>query len=389
VHGNYACTAIATLRTCLESQVINEIVCELAPTPGNPRNSEGSFITLGDGRIVFAYTRFTGSGADDGTADIASIESDDDGKTWTEPTILVPNRGDQNTMSVSFLRLHDGRIAMWYLQKDRIGDFRHGNCRPWMSLSDDEGATWTEPELVSPIPGYYVQNNDRVIQLKSGRLIAPQSYHRMKTYDWETHHYDAASGFVLYFLSDDAGATWRESEQWWALPVASDSGMQEPGVLELADGRIMSWARTDTGCQWGLESNDGGETWTPPARTDFVGPCAPLSIKRIPSTGDLLAVWNDTSGRFDVPPAAKESWGRTPLASAISDDDGATWKHHRLLEDDPESGYCYTAIHFVDDRLVDDKGVLLGYCAGGKATGGILNLLRVRQIDLSWFYGKG
>ncbi len=358
----------------------NEVVRNLEPTGENPRNSEGSFITLADGKVLFAYTRFTGSGADDGAADIACISSTDDGRTWTDPRIVVPNRGDQNTMSVTYLRLRDGRIAMSYLVKDRIGDFRHGNCRPWISFSDDEAATWSEPHLITPIPGYYVQNNDRIIQLESGRLVAPQSYHRMKTYDWDTHHYDAASGFVLYMLSDDAGETWRESKDWWALPVRSASGIQEPGVVELGDGRIMGWGRTDRGCQWGLESEDGGETWTPPHPTDFVSPCSPLSIKRITDTGHLLAVWNDISDRFDLPVPARNTGNRTPLVSAISDDDGRTWSRHRLLEDDPERGFCYTAIHFVDGA------VLLGYCAGGAVTGGILNLLRIRRIDVGWFY---
>jgi len=190
-------------------------------------------------------------------------------------------------------------------------------------------------------------------------------------------------GIAMYFLSDDLGATWRESKTWWALPVHSDAGLQEPGVVELDDGSLSSYSRTSVGCQYGSNSSDDGETWTPPHPTEFVGPCAPLSVKRIPTTGDLLAVWNDTSGRFDVPPAATESWGRTPLVSAISSDDGWSWGRHRLLEGDPERGFCYVAIHFVDG-----ESVLLGYCAGGKATGSVLNLLRMRRIDVGWFYGK-
>ena len=103
-------------------------------------------------------------------------------------------------------------------------------------------------------------------------------------------------------------------------------------------------------------------------------------MKRIPSTGDLLAVWHDRSGRFSLPEPAKESWGRTPLVSAISRDEGKTWEHHRLIEDDPERGFCYTAIHFVDDV------VLLAYCAGGKPTGSVLNTLRMRRVSVEWFY---
>ena len=33
---------------------------ELPPGPGNPRNSEGDFIELKDGRVLYAYSRFNG-----------------------------------------------------------------------------------------------------------------------------------------------------------------------------------------------------------------------------------------------------------------------------------------------------------------------------------------
>ena len=372
----------------------NTVVLQLDPTPDNPRNSEGAFITLRDERILFAYTRFTGGGADDATADIAATESGDGGRTWSEPRIIVPNRGEQNTMSVTLLRLHDGRILFSYLTKDGMGDLPYGNCRPWALFSDDEGESWSDPVLMTQIPGYYVQNNDRIIQLSQdnphapGRLIAPLSYHRATGYDQETDHMSMASSLVMWMLSDDDGATWHESGSWWALPVRSGSGLQEPGLIELRDGTISCWARTDTGKQWGSTSSDGGQTWTPfEPLYDFASPCSPLSIKRVPdgfgdASGKLLAVWNDHSGRWDLPEPAKESWARTPHVTALSDDDGKTWRNHRVLEHDPDSGYCYTAIHFVDD--VDGPALLLAYCAGNKETGGVLNRLRVRRLSVGW-----
>lgn len=35
-------------------------VLNLEPNPGNPRNSEGAFVTLRSGRILFLYTQFYG-----------------------------------------------------------------------------------------------------------------------------------------------------------------------------------------------------------------------------------------------------------------------------------------------------------------------------------------
>src|SRR5215208_4045184 len=81
----------------------------LAPGPGNPRNSEGDFIALKDGRVLFIYTHFTGGTGDAAAAVLAYRASADGGKTWTdEDDVVVRNEGRQNVMSVSLLRLADG-----------------------------------------------------------------------------------------------------------------------------------------------------------------------------------------------------------------------------------------------------------------------------------------
>ena len=56
----------------------------IAPGKGNPRNSEGAFITLKDGRIAFVYSRYNGDSADDHAyCEIAVITSSDLGETWS------------------------------------------------------------------------------------------------------------------------------------------------------------------------------------------------------------------------------------------------------------------------------------------------------------------
>jgi sialidase-1 len=351
-----------------------EIALELNHKRNNPRNSEGAFVTLDDGRILFAYSRYSGkSGSDHGTASIAARYSSDGGRTWTgRDRIIVPNEGTCNVMSVSFLRLQDGRIALFYARKNSFRD-----CRLRMRTTDDEGKSWSDPILCIPAPGYFVVNNDRVIQLKSGRIIVPAAYHRsrLETDKMQWEAFDGR-GIAMFFLSDDGGTTWKESQDWWGLPMRANSGLQEPGIVELSRGRLYAWCRTRTGRQWQFTSRDGGDTWTPPEPSRFRSPCSPLSIRRIPSTGDLLAVWNDASRRS--PDAAQE---RTPLAAAVSNNEGKTWRHTRLIEDDPQRGFCYTAIHF------DGDAVLLAYCCGGRG-GGILQDLCIRRIAQDWFYGK-
>lgn len=63
-------------------------VAQLLPDTNNPRNSEGDFITLKDGRILFVYSHYTGtSGSDHGSSYLAGRYSSDKGKTWTEDIV--------------------------------------------------------------------------------------------------------------------------------------------------------------------------------------------------------------------------------------------------------------------------------------------------------------
>jgi len=92
---------------------------------GNPRNSEGDFIQLNDGRVLFIYSHFTGSGGGDDRAYLAGRYSRDGGETWTgEDVLVLANEGGMNVMSVSLLRLQDDQIALFYARKNALDDNR-------------------------------------------------------------------------------------------------------------------------------------------------------------------------------------------------------------------------------------------------------------------------
>ena len=359
-----------------------ETVLELFSGPGNPRNSEGSFVALRDGRILYVYTRYNGtSWADHASADLASRESRDGGRTWSgTDRIVLANEGSANIMSVSLLRLQDERIALLYLRKDVQAD-GSTTCLPWLRFSCDEAQTWSAPQRAVHFPGYCVVNNDRLAPLSSGRLLIPIGFHRYTAYRKENDYGVTIDGrsVACFQYSDDSGATWQEAPQWVYPAVGSSrSGLQEPGVVELRDGRVMAWFRTDQGCQYKAFSADLGMTWSAAVPApEFLSPTAPLSMRRCPRDGRLLAVWCDHSPYWKFVRDAQVSWGRTPLALAWSDDDGRSWGDHQLLETDPAAGFCYTAIHFTADAI------LLGYCCGGKARGtGILQDSRLVRIPL-------
>jgi len=342
----------------------------LPPSPGNARNSEGDFIQLKDGRVLFIYTRFIGGG-DHSQGQLAGRYSSDGGKTWGKTdTDIVPKSGKMNDMSVSLLRLKNGHIALFYLRKNSLMD-----CRPVMRISTDETETWSDPvECITDQIGYYVLNNDRVIQLKDGRLIFSVALHNADGYEkpnWNGH--------VMCYMSDDSGKTWRRNKTILAPERENGSRLvaQEPGLVELKDGRLMMFIRSNAGSQLISYSSDRGETWSDAKPSTLVSPVSPASIERIPKKfGHLLAVWNNHQ---DIDPKLKGK--RTPLNTAISKDNGETWIHIKTIDDDPDGWYCYTAIEFIDDH------VLLGHCAGNSKVGR-LNLTQITRFPIKWLYRR-
>ena len=309
--------------------------------PKNPRNSEAAIIQLKDGSLLLGWTEFyAGSGADHGPARISGKVSTDGGRTWGKKVTLVENDGGCNVMEVNFLRLKNGDIALFHCQKNTEGS----DCRVMMRVSKDEGKTFGPAKQLSPAEKYTGLTNGRSIRLKSGRILLEA---------WE-------GGYGYCYLSDDEGKTWREGQR-----VKPREGCWEPACIELKDGRVMMLMRTHMGGQYQSLSKDGGATWSEPVKTALVGTAAPVAISRIPTTGDLLAIWNHN-------PGAKK---RNPLTAAISKDEGKTWQQLRNLEDAADDAWAYPAVTWVKDRA------LITYF---NYKGGLS--LKLKILPAAWFY---
>lgn len=356
--------ACSTSKTIEKSDYTKETVLKLEPKDDNPRNSEGDFVTLKSGRILFVYSHYTGkSSSDHASAYLASRYSDDNGKTWSANSeLVVQKEGTMNVMSVSLLRLKNGQIALFYLKKNAIDD-----CIPMVRFSTDEAKTWSEPiPCITDRKGYYVLNNNRVIQLKNGRLVFAVALHQTPDTKWN------GTGRLFSYYSDDNGKTWKAGGE-----VANPNNIvtQEPGLIELKNGQIMMFIRAGAGVQYQSFSSDKGMTWTTAEPTTIKSPLSPASIGRIPKTGDLFLVWNNNDGSN---PATKGK--RTPLSIAISKDEGKTWEKTKTVEDHPEGWYCYMAIHFTKND------VLLGYCSNAPPRKGHLTQTNITRLSLDWVY---
>lgn len=311
----------------------------IAPSvPGNPRNGEGSVVELADGRLLLVYGEFLGE-ADSAPGTLQGLFSADRGRTWTGKHTVQENTGVLNVMSASLLRLADGAILLHFLRKDA----ERVQCTPFIRRSADEGRTWSDPQaVVEPRePFYYVVNNDRLVQLRGGRILIPAC-----VYEGGNRRGDRV------FFSDDGGRTWRGG---MLHPFGdNEHGPLEPGVIELRDGRVMMWCRTGLKDIHACESADGGETFGPWRPLGLPAPSAPASMKRLPGSGDILCIFNDHT----VPPAP-DGVVRSPLTAALSADEGWTWRIAGDLEADRTRAYCYTSITFLPEGEI-----LLTYYVG-------------------------
>lgn len=333
-------------------------------TAANPRYSEGDITVLNDGRYLYATTEFIGDTSDFAKAHLVGKISADGGQTWGEQKVLQENVGGFNVMSLTFQALNDSELGMFYLIANSMTDLN-----VFLRRSTDGGLTFGEPMQVTNIPGYHVMNNDRVIRLKSGRLLAPVA----STADAEkVDHYVCRT-----FISDDAGATWRAGA---GTVDYAKRGAMEPEVLEMSDGRVLMIIRTQLGHIAAAWSEDGGDTWSAASDWGVRAPEAPSTVRRIPSTGDLMLVWNDTY-------VEGEGHGgkRSPLTVAISKDEGKTWEHKKNIETGAGapgapfmSGFSYISATF------DSGRVLLTYYVAEEGSDKISS--RFRSIPIAWLY---
>lgn len=362
-----SCSIVENKGDSIKLKMPPTTVLSLQPGPDNPRNSEGDFISLKNGKILFVYSCYYGtSSSDHATAFLAGRYSDDGGKTWSqEDEVILENEGGMNVMSVSLLRLKNGDIALFYLRKNSTQD-----CIPMMRISKDEAKTWSEAvPCITDKQGYFVLNNARVIQLDNGRLLMPVALHQVPGGKWA----DKADLYCYY--SDDNGKRWHSSTQ---VPNNSNIITQEPGVIEMKDGRIMMYIRASGGFQQVSFSSDKGESWSHIETSNIPSPLSPATIEKIPGGIEWLLVWNNNDG---TNPVIKNK--RTPITAAISKNEGKTWVNITNIQQNPDGWYCYISIHFVNKH-----DVLLGYCAGSQSRGTHLSVTDITRFDIRWLYDQ-
>ncbi len=294
--------------------------------------SFGSVAPLEDGRLIWVWG--TGVGREPLNPVYANY-SHDGGMTWSDPVELqiVGGRPLIGVFTMSLFRLPSGDLGLVHCHK--VGGIA-------FHVSQDEGDTWSDPVLLHDPREKVYTSGDKCLTLGDGRLIVP-AYSMIGP----TPAGDDPKGIIRFgkrfgqaeacrlgysyvFYSDDEGQSWTRSSN--EALIVLDKGaegnfsMGEPAVVGLKDGRLLMLGRNNLGRYFQSHSDDRGETWSEPTPTELTLYPAPCSLKRIPETGDLLVIWNQSS-----PWEAMTGLYRHRLTCAVSRDEGKTWEHHRNL----------------------------------------------------------
>ena len=357
----------------VEGVTMRKIVVAAKNDPVYTRKGEGDVIELNDGRLLLVYMEFTGDGSDIAPTRFAAIESDDGGATWDRRRVIaVTNPGEVNVYSPNLIRGADGSILLFFMRQ-------FGHTPPLSTFygwrSKDEGATFEPLSEFVQRSGFGLCNAV-VKRLKSGRLLLPAGTIAQAGDNAYAHSY---RGAMLY--SDNDGRTWKEASNRVMLPMR---GVMEQHVEETRDGRVVMVMRNQLGSLFLSESRDEGVTWSKPQTTGLSTPESCPEITRVPTTDDLIMVWNHSP--YD-PSFASHFGKRSPLTAAVSRDEGRTWGNIRDIEADPGRAFSNPGCRFTKSgqAIVNywTCEYLPNWCMQD-----IIDL-RVAIIDTDWFYGKG
>jgi len=255
-------------------------------------------------------------------------KSTDHGQTWSTPVTVFGNVSwtDKPALTTSA----DGRDVYISWNGPNGGD-------PWMSVSHDAGATWTQTQLVNSNRYFYAYDAD---VLPNGNVVFSES-----SIDYSGPGASAV-GVVEFrdFVSTNAGASWTNvlvdtvpvGEACTATGCSSDFYLGHSGVSADASGNLVfvyDGATTNLGPQtiWARRSTDGGLTWSARTALSVSGEEATSPAVEALGAGDFRCWYMQTNGgnvdQWNV-------WYRT------STNGGSTWSAPVKISD-ATSGAAY------------------------------------------------
>lgn len=305
-------------------------------------NTSPEFVKLSDGSILMASSTV--------------YKSTDNGESFEK--VNIP------TIQYNTIRLQNGNI----LAIRRVAGSAANTYWDEAWISKDDCATFEGPYRVETRESNRITMNNKLTQTENGRIFfcAGESGHGMEDL-----------GTLGIYYSDNGGITWHESENQLSI-FNTGVNVQEGKIIELPDGTLRCYMRTDRGFIYTSDSTDGGATWSLELqKTQLPTVLCALNIERDPvEKNTYYMIWQyDNTNENDT-----KQLPRWRVSLAVSYDGCKTWEYATDLSayDLTIDGITKTDRYmnaglrvFEDYIFADVQTYITGETVEGQATGAV------------------
>lgn len=263
------------------------------------------------------------AGSDEGNADISiAVSRLPAGASQWENARIVSDDPERSEQNPSLFLTPAGEV--WLMYTAQVSRPPEGSqqfnlqytAEIRRKVSKDLGYSWGETEVMFERPGSFCRQKIQV--LSNGRWIFG---------NWICFPDESRNGsdITVVQISDDEGKTWR------CVDVPESQGRVHGNIVEMENGKLLMLLRSRFADNIYLSSSeDYGENWTVPVRTELPNNNSSISAIRLQS-GGVAVVYNEVRFNDDT---EKTVWPhqRCPVTVAISDDGGKTWPYKRIIE---------------------------------------------------------
>lgn len=308
-----------------------------------PNAQSGPFVRLGNGELL--CVAFTKRGE---PAEI--FRSCDEGDTWKSETLFAEDAEFASSPTGALLCTSRGTVILacanvkrrtnWTWDPDRKDAPADATLPTCVTRSMDHGHTWEDPQTLHE---EWTGATRDIIETRDGRIV----FASMKVQHNPGRH------SVLTYGSDDEGLTWTPSNVLDLGGNGHHDGLTEGTFVQLKDGSLLHYMRTNWGQFWRALSHDDGRTWHPYGPSGVEASSAPGILGRLAS-GRLALAWNRPrpEGEDSWPLRGGDGiWSATPasnyrheLSVSFSEDEGTSWSAPVVVARNPESDLSYPCL---------------------------------------------